>query len=66
MGVIAHISYRYLENFAGSNISIIISITGGALIYFVIIYFMKIEDVEVLVKQFKRKLFGRKKQLNNG
>jgi len=27
---------------------------------------MKIEDVEVLVKQFKRKLFGRKKQLNNG
>ncbi|ODM27444.1 murein biosynthesis integral membrane protein MurJ [Acetivibrio mesophilus] len=61
MGFAAYISYRYISNLLSPNISIIISITGGALLYFVIIYFMKIEDVEVLVQQFKRKLISKKK-----
>ncbi|HOM02487.1 MAG TPA: murein biosynthesis integral membrane protein MurJ [Acetivibrio sp.] len=63
MGFIAYISYEYIKNFLSPNISIVISIIGGALIYFVIIYFMKIDDVDVLVNQFKRKLAERKKAI---
>lgn len=61
MGLIAYISNLYIRNFLSSNISIIISIIGGALLYFVIIYFMRIDDVDVLVTQFKQKLTGKKK-----
>ena len=38
------------------NLSLLIAIGVGAVLYFVIIYFMKIEDVDVIVGAIKKKL----------
>lgn len=48
---IAKLSFNYLTtDIFPQNLSLIISIGIGALTYFAIIYFMKIEDVDVIVK----------------
>jgi putative peptidoglycan lipid II flippase len=49
MGGIAKISYNTLLNNISANLSLILSIGIGAVTYFVIIYFMKIEEVDVIV-----------------
>ena len=56
MGVIAKTLYLYSINSYGSNISLIISIIIGVLVYFGCIYFMKIKEVEGMVNTFKNKL----------
>lgn len=56
MGFIAKVSFNYLIIAIGQNIALLIAIAIGAVSYFVIIYFMKIEDVEVIVNAIKRKL----------
>jgi len=57
MGAIAKLSFNYLTaNIFSQNLSLIISIGIGALAYFVVIYFMKIDDVDVIVKAVKKKL----------
>lgn len=45
MGLIAKVSYNALLNSIGANLSLLLSIVIGALTYFAIIYFMKIEEV---------------------
>jgi len=58
MGAIAKFSFNYLTLLLSQNLSLLIAIAIGAVSYFGIIYFMKIEDVEVIVNAIKRK-FGK-------
>lgn len=55
MGFIAKIVYNNLIHNLSSSLSLIISIAIGSVIYFITIYFMKIEDVNKLVKLIKLK-----------
>jgi putative peptidoglycan lipid II flippase len=56
MGGLAKLSFNYLTISLSQNLSLLIAIGVGALSYFVIIYFMKIEDVDVIVGAIKKKL----------
>ncbi|HHY91621.1 MAG TPA: murein biosynthesis integral membrane protein MurJ, partial [Clostridiales bacterium] len=60
MGAIAKGCYHILLKSFGSNLSLILSIGIGAMVYFTIIYFMKIEEVDVMIislkKRFKRNM----------
>lgn len=56
MGGIAKVSFNYLITTFSQNLSLFLAILVGAVTYFVIIYFMKIEDVDVIAGAVKRKL----------
>lgn len=56
MGVFARLSFNYLISKLNESLSLLVAIGVGAVIYFIIIYFMKIEDVDVIVGTIKRKL----------
>jgi putative peptidoglycan lipid II flippase len=56
MGIIAKVSYNTLLNSINANLSLILSIGIGAVTYFIIIYFMKIEEVDIIVNAIKRKM----------
>ncbi len=57
MGLLAKLSFNYLSaNMFSQNLSLIIAIGIGILTYFIIIYFMKIDDVDVIVSAVKKKL----------
>jgi len=56
MGFVAKGTYNVLLNQISANLSLIVSIGIGVLIYFIIIYFSKIDDVDVMVNAVKRKL----------
>ncbi|KAB3534733.1 murein biosynthesis integral membrane protein MurJ [Alkaliphilus pronyensis] len=56
MGGLAKLSFNYLTTSLSQNLSLLIAIGVGAVSYFVIIYFMKIEDVDVIVGAIKKKL----------
>jgi len=56
MGGLAKLSFNYLTASLSQNLSLILAIGVGAVSYFVIIYFMKIEDVDVIVGAIKKKL----------
>lgn len=56
MGGLTRLSFNYLTATLSQNLSLLIVIGVGAVSYFVIIYFMKIEDVDVIVEAIKKKL----------
>lgn len=56
MGGLAKLSFNYLTATLSQNLSLLLAIGVGAVSYFVIIYFMKIEDVDVIVGAIKKKL----------
>ena len=56
MGGLAKLSFNYLTASLSQNIALLIAIGVGAVSYFVIVYFMKIEDVDVTVGAIKKKL----------
>lgn len=56
MGAMAKYAYGILVEKISGNLSLVVSIGIGAVVYFVMIYFMKIEDVDTIVSAFKRKL----------
>lgn len=56
MGIIAKLSYDILLKHISANLSLIASIIIGAVVYFVIIYFMKIEEVDSMINIVKKKL----------
>lgn len=56
MGLLAKLSFSYLTTTISQSFSLLIAIGVGALSYFVIIYFMKVEDVDVIVGAIKKKL----------
>lgn len=60
MGIIAKLSFELLNDLLGKNLSLMISIGIGALVYFVIIYFMKIEEVDAMVNVVKGKILNHK------
>ena len=43
------------KSLSSKNLSLLISICIGGITYFVIIYFMKIKDVDVIVELIKKK-----------
>lgn len=56
MGGFAKLSFNYLSAYLSQNSSLLMSIGVGAVSYFVIIYFMKIEDIDLIVGSVKKKL----------
>lgn len=56
MGGLAKLSVNYLTTSLSQNLSLLIAIGIGAISYFMIIYFMKIEDVDGIVGVIKKKL----------
>ncbi|WP_350345075.1 murein biosynthesis integral membrane protein MurJ [Proteinivorax tanatarense] len=56
MGIAAKVVFDFLIGFLGSRLTLILSIGFGATIYFGIIFFMKIEEVDVLWAAIKEKL----------
>lgn len=56
MGGLAKLSFNYLTTTLSQNLSLLMAIGVGAFTYFVSIYFMKIEDVDVIVGAIKKKL----------
>ncbi|WP_077369203.1 murein biosynthesis integral membrane protein MurJ [Anaerosalibacter sp. Marseille-P3206] len=56
MGVIAKLSYDVLLKHISENLSLIAAIIIGAVVYFAIIYFMGIEEVDSMIKAVKNKL----------
>lgn len=55
MGGLSKVSYNYLTTSFTQNISLLLAITVGVMTYIVVIYFVKIEDVDVIVGAMKRK-----------
>lgn len=56
MGGLAKLSFNYLTASLSQNLSLLHAIGVGGISYFVIIYFMKIEDVDIIVGAIKKKL----------
>lgn len=56
MGVISKLSFNTLLKGTGENLAFIISIGVGVVVYFAIIYFMGIEDVDNMVGILKKKV----------
>lgn len=56
MGLIAKLSFNTMIGMVGQNISLVIAISTGAVVYGVTIYFMKVEEVDLLVGMLKKKL----------
>ncbi|MBU5294093.1 murein biosynthesis integral membrane protein MurJ [Anaerosalibacter bizertensis] len=62
MGVIAKLLYNILIKNIGANLALIAAIIIGALVYFVMIYFMKIDEVDSVIEAMKKKV---KKSVEN-
>jgi putative peptidoglycan lipid II flippase len=58
MSILSKFSFSFLITSFSQNFSLILSIGIGVVLYFVIIYFMKIEDVDAIVGAIKKK-FGK-------
>jgi len=56
MGIIARFSYNNVINYFSQNSSLLISFLIGTIIYFIIIFFMKIEDIDEVFKDIKNKI----------
>lgn len=56
MGAIAKLAYDVLLKYISGNLSLIAAIIVGATVYFVIIYFMGIEEVDSMIDAVKKKL----------
>ncbi len=63
MGVIAKLSYDILLKHISQNLSLIAAIIIGAVVYFVIIYFMGIEEVDSMIEAVKNRLKRRVENL---
>ncbi|MCA9766440.1 MAG: murein biosynthesis integral membrane protein MurJ [Carnobacterium sp.] len=56
MGLLAKLSFNGLINIIGQSLALIAAVGIGIFIYGIIIYFMKIKEVDVLVKILRKKL----------
>lgn len=59
MGIVSKISFDLLLKNGNENLSLVIAVGIGALTYALLIYFMKVEEVNVMINSIKRK-FGKK------
>lgn len=55
MGLFAKFIFNYLSYFINQNLSLLLAIGVGAILYFAIIYFMKIDDVDVIIRAIRGK-----------
>lgn len=55
MGLIAKLSFNNIISEVGQNLSLMIAIAIGAIVYGILIYYMKIEEVDVLIGVLKKK-----------
>ena len=62
MGGVTKFIYSILDNHLGLTFSLIISVFLGASIYFVLIYVMRIKEINILVLEVKRRLKGSREQ----
>ena len=58
MGAVAKLVFFILSTYTNQNLSLVLSVGTGALIYFVIISFMRIEEVDMLISGIKRKMLS--------
>lgn len=56
MGIIAKLSNEMMNNYMGDNIALIVSIVIAIVAYFIIISFLKIEEVDSLLDAVKEKI----------
>lgn len=56
MGIISKVSFDILLNSLGDISSLIISVGIGTLTYGLLIYFMKVEEVNIMINSIKRKI----------
>lgn len=56
MGVIARVIFNYLNITLSQNLSLLLAMVVGAATYFVLIYFMKIDDVDAVVKAVRKRI----------
>lgn len=56
MGILAKVSYDYISSHINVNISLLIAIGIASFIYFAIIYFMKIEETDTIIRAIKNKI----------
>lgn len=56
MGIVAKESYNILLEFLSKNLSLISAIIIGGLVYFIVIFFMKIREVNETILNFKQKI----------
>lgn len=56
MGLLAKLSYNGLISILSQNLSLLLAIAVGAISYFCIIFFMKIEDFDLIVQLLKNKI----------
>ncbi len=59
MGIVSKISFDILLSYVGDNLSLVIAVSIGALTYGLLIYVMKVEEVNVMINLVKKK-FGKK------
>ncbi|RSL31917.1 murein biosynthesis integral membrane protein MurJ [Salibacterium salarium] len=62
MGGICHLTHNFLTNKIQDSLALLFSIGLGIILYFVIIYFMKIKDVDQVAFEWKNKWQGHKKE----
>ncbi len=58
MGGLSKFSFNYLTTYFSQNFSLLLAICIGAVVYFIIIYFMKINEVDLITEAMKKK-FGK-------
>jgi len=56
MAVIARFTYSLLLNHISANLSLIFATITGASVYFILVYLIKVKDVEVIVRVLKGKI----------
>lgn len=65
MGLVAILIFNYLTGLLSQNLSLIIAVGFGAISYFASTYFMKIEDIDVIIRLAKEKFNKVKSNSNN-
>ncbi|ELK20661.1 putative membrane protein, MviN family [Anoxybacillus flavithermus TNO-09.006] len=58
MGMISRFFYYALLNNINDNLCLVLSVCIGAITYLVIIYFMRIKEINIIVNVIKKKLFS--------
>lgn len=59
MGVVAYLTYQILLPRVSGNRSLLVSIGVGTIVYFIFVYFMKIEEVDTLANLVRKRLKAR-------
>ncbi|OLO42368.1 murein biosynthesis integral membrane protein MurJ [Alkalihalophilus pseudofirmus] len=56
MGALAKLCFNYFNVFISQNLSLLLALLFGVMVYTTIIYFMKINDVDLVINALKKKI----------